>query len=440
MKRVILIFAALLLIVGGQAYASCSDGELEYGDSCEDRFRSSDDPHIYGFEGEQGDIVTLTLTWEDDAEGQLVLAGPLIQGQDVFDVDERTSDDNGEVVLEEIELPEDGTYGIVVSFDGRVDYELTLEGESGGGSSDNNNDNEEFDTSSLGDSLLLFQAAAVPRRQNDGYYYDIETTTADGTEVVLDTNRDRYSNGCGDVSDDGRFIVYTTNADGNGESDYTHFEIYSARIDGSRTERLTETEADEGMPRWSPDGERVVFMSSEEPADIDSYEIFVMDADGDNLEQITDNNDADRFPSWSPDGERIIFHSNRDGDYELYTMTPEGDDVEQLTDNDWNDARAAYSPDGEQIVFNSDQFGFDDLFIMDADGDNIEPLTESDDNYEFGAFWSPDGERIAYTSTPDIQAEANEIWVVNVDGSDAQPVFGDDDVDYGLCDWGIIED
>jgi dipeptidyl aminopeptidase/acylaminoacyl peptidase len=437
MKRALLIFIVLLLFTSGYVAASCSNRQLEYGDSCEGDYEPRNNLILYTFDGEEGDVVTITLTWEDDVEGSIILVGPVVDLTQVeYDVQEQISDDDGEVVLEEIELPEDGAYAFGVSFDDDATYEVLFENGSGGG-----DEEDDSDLTFLDDTVLIFQSTEIPTRNDEGYFYSSFAATSDGVELLVDTDDNQYSTGCGTLSPDGTRFLYTTNEDGNGESDYTHFEIYSARADGSRGRRLTETEADEITPRWSPDGERIVFMASEEPDDIDTYEIFVMDADGDNLEQITDNNDGDRFPSWSPDGELIIFHSNRDGDdYDLYTMTPEGEDVQQLTENDWNDARAMYSPDGEQIVFNANRFGYDDLFIMDADGDNIERLTESEDNFEFGAIWSPDGTMLAFTSNQDVAPSPNEVWVMNADGSEMQAIFADPDFDFALCDWGIIDD
>jgi Tol biopolymer transport system component len=439
MKRAFLIFVLLLLFTTGYASASCSNRDIEYGDSCEGDYEPENNLIVYLFEGEEDDLVTITLTWDDNAEGTILLIGPVVSvTQTEYDLQEQATDDDGEAVMEEMELPDDGTYAIGVAFDDDASYEILLE--SGDSEDDEDDEDDAGDFAFLDDTVLIISSAEIPRNDADGYYYSLVSVTADDVDLLVDTGNETYSTGCGDLSEDGASLLYTTNAENTLTTSFTHFEVFSARSDGSRERRLTETDANEIAPRWSPDGERVVFMASETPDDINSYEIYVMDADGDNLQQITDNNDADRFPSWSPDGELILFHSTRDGDSELYTMTDVGSDLEQLTDNDWNDARGMFSPDGERIVFNGNRFGYDDLYVMDADGDNIEQLTESEDHYEFGAIWSPDGEMIAFTANPDLTSEPNQVWVMNADGSDAQAVFDDSNLDIGLCDWGVIED
>ena len=47
-----------------------------------------------------------------------------------------------------------------------------------------------------------------------------------------------------------------------------------------------------------------------------------MDADGGNQTMIVDSLGEDENPSWSPDGSRIIFISTRDGNNEIYTAIP----------------------------------------------------------------------------------------------------------------------
>ena len=78
-------------------------------------------------------------------------------------------------------------------------------------------------------------------------------------------------------------------------------------------------------PRFSPDGRKIVYVSSDADGKGD---IWVMNADGSAKERITARDETyDYFPSWSPDGTRIVFCSNaRDkyadrGDWGLYIVS-----------------------------------------------------------------------------------------------------------------------
>ena len=126
--------------------------------------------------------------------------------------------------------------------------------------------------------------------------------------------------------------------------------------------RLTYNDALDQTPVWSPDGERIAFVSG---GNLNS-DIYVMNADGSGITRLTHNNDASiRRPAWSPDGERIAFVFNGD----IYLMSADGSTVTRLTHNnadDWSSS-PAWSPDGERIAF-SRRDGNTDIYVMNVDG------------------------------------------------------------------------
>jgi dipeptidyl aminopeptidase/acylaminoacyl peptidase len=83
-------------------------------------------------------------------------------------------------------------------------------------------------------------------------------------------------------------------------------------------------------------------------------EIYVMDAEGGDQTNLS-NNDADDFnPSWSPDGEMIAFTSDREnGNFDIYVMNAaDGSGQTTLTDNDAHDSDPDWGtntspPDGD---------------------------------------------------------------------------------------------
>ncbi len=79
-------------------------------------------------------------------------------------------------------------------------------------------------------------------------------------------------------------------------------------------------------PALSPDGQKVVFMSSR----TGNWEIFIANSDGSEVQQLTDNPAEDGLPTWSPDGQVIAFVSSRDGTWAMWATTPDGREVRQL--------------------------------------------------------------------------------------------------------------
>jgi Tol biopolymer transport system component len=94
-------------------------------------------------------------------------------------------------------------------------------------------------------------------------------------------------------------------------------------------------------PRFSPDGQRIAYVSSEADGKGD---IWIMGVDGRQPRRLTLRSDAfDYFPSWSPDGTRIVFCSNlKDkyadkGEWGLYLLDIDGGRVTRLFDSPGRD-------------------------------------------------------------------------------------------------------
>src|SRR5215216_2167391 len=83
----------------------------------------------------------------------------------------------------------------------------------------------------------------------------------------------------------------------------------------------------------------------------------------------------------APSDRGILFSSKRDGDFDIYVMEADGGNVRKLTknesegENEADDGSPSWSPDGRRIAFTStrdhegDGFDSEELYVMGADGD-----------------------------------------------------------------------
>ena len=197
-------------------------------------------------------------------------------------------------------------------------------------------------------------------------------------------------------SPDGTQIAFQSSRDGN-------WEIYVMDADGKNLRRLTNYDDSDVSPSWSPDGTQIAFSSHRDG----NWNIYVMDADGSNLRWLT----RGVSPSWSPDGTQIAFQSNRDGNWNIYVVYIDGSNPRQLTS--YNGRSPSWSPDGTQIAFHASRDGNDEIYVMDADGKNARLLTRLFSTDAFPS-WSPDGTQIAFQSTRDGD---EDIYVMDADGS-----------------------
>jgi Tol biopolymer transport system component len=178
--------------------------------------------------------------------------------------------------------------------------------------------------------------------------FGIYVMNADGTDVSL------IKSGVGfgakpTWSPDGKKIAYGIYVNGNSE-------IYVMNADGSGEVNLTKNSSYDSGSTWSPDGKYIAFASNRDDPNLATcgngnrgvedcdFEIYVMNADGGNVTRLTNSATGDQMPTWSPDGERIAFVSRRDGNSEIYLMNTDGSNQTNLTNNSADDWSPGWSP------------------------------------------------------------------------------------------------
>ncbi len=123
--------------------------------------------------------------------------------------------------------------------------------------------------------------------------------------------------------------------------------------------------------------------------------------------------------SWSPDGKWLAFGgipSNRRRDYnasELFVLNVETGALRRLTFNRFRDDAPDFSPDGRYLVFTSAQDGYNRLHLYDLETGERRLLT--DQAFGYVPAWSPDGQRIAFSSNHETLRQ--QIYIINADGT-----------------------
>jgi photosystem II stability/assembly factor-like uncharacterized protein len=166
-----------------------------------------------------------------------------------------------------------------------------------------------------------------------------------------------------------------------------------------------------------PQPTRIAYVSISQNQSI--WRIFTMNADGSARRQLTNSSGRDYAPSWSPDGQRIAFVSERDGNPEIYVMNADGSGQTRLTVSPGGDTTPAWSPDGRRIAFSSQRKGSRLLFVMQSDGRAQTQLTfstSSNPPNDLAPTWSPDGQHIAFTSMRG-RTTYSEIYTINANGA-----------------------
>jgi len=270
-------------------------------------------------------------------------------------------------------------------------------------------------------------------------------------------------------------VAYHSNRDGNAE-------IYSIHADGTNETRLTENDAEDRFPSWSPDGSEILFQSDRNGesfiyqmnadgsdvrkipntqggnyakwsrdgskiaffADVDgNTEVILINPDGSDWQNLSSHPSTDETPSWTEDGTIIAFQTNRGGEapagdtkgrrnFGTYMMNPDGSNQTEITGFETNDENPSISPDGKQVVYQSYIEDGLAIVVVNKDGTNKRVLTDAVPP-NGSPSWSGDGKKIAFDSMRDGNFE---IFIMNTDGSEqVQLTFTDEGVENSGACW-----
>lgn len=257
--------------------------------------------------------------------------------------------------------------------------------------------------------------------------------------------------------------IYTINLDGSGER-----KVYGG------SELIT-------SPKWSPDGQWIVFsrllgeyqcfdtaffgcvslkelsgrfpnippailgrifLSGAERISLPNFGLTRVNADGKEFRDIAALDSA-QAPDWNEDG--IVYQSK--AGLEITTDTPDGD-TRSVQNGNW-DWDPDWAPNGGRIVYQSRQGSHWQLFSINPDGSGEFALTRPVTTLvnqlpsNVAAAYSYDGLHIVYLSNRDERNDAGRwrLWVMDADGNNQRPLPLDIEIDYGfggeqVADWG----
>src|SRR5258706_3909539 len=106
-------------------------------------------------------------------------------------------------------------------------------------------------------------------------------------------------------------------------------------------------------PQISPDGRKIIYVRGFNDIMTDGRysNLWIINFDGSDNRPLTTNNYNDSSPRWSPDGNRVIFVSTRDGAPQIYVRWIDTGQTAKLTNLLSPPSGLAWSPDGKQISF-----------------------------------------------------------------------------------------
>lgn len=117
-----------------------------------------------------------------------------------------------------------------------------------------------------------------------------------------------------------------------------------------------------GEPRISPDGSRLVYAVSRIDADDDEryVNLWLVDLEDESRRQLTVGEHRDTAPAWSPEGNRVAFLSDRTGKQQIWIIDVRGGEAWRIETEEEPSGPPTWSPDGTAIAFTARVFRPDD--------------------------------------------------------------------------------
>ncbi len=273
------------------------------------------------------------------------------------------------------------------------------------------------------------------------------------------------------ISPDGQRVAFVVTTIDERKYEYRS-SIWIAPRAGGEAKRFTSGPANAKSPEWSPDGRWLAFVSEREgeasskdekeqkKQGKDKPQIWLIPTDGGEARQLTFMQHGASNPAWSPDSKRLLFSAavgpadeeTEDGKvlpkarvinnlwyrldgvgfiYErrqhLFLLDVAGGEPQQLTDGDWDDSDAAWSPDGARIAFTSSRaedrwrLPCPDLYtltINDGKAGSLQCLTDGTISCSSPS-WSRDGKTLAFLAALKLRS-GNHIDLYTIDANAVQ--------------------
>lgn len=166
-------------------------------------------------------------------------------------------------------------------------------------------------------------------------------------------------------------------------------------------------------PRWSPDGQKVAFVSDRSG----KGQIYVLDVKGGEARQLTKCPNGASNPVWSPDGKKIAFN----------VALKNGESLSSSNKSEEKKDKKPVPLEVDKMKYKSDAYGFwggkyTQVAFVDIRTEEVGLLTSGEYDYQLQS-WSPDGKYV--TVTADLSEEKdhsflNDVYLIHAETKEAR--------------------
>ena len=172
-------------------------------------------------------------------------------------------------------------------------------------------------------------------------------------------------------------------------------------------------------PRFAPDGRTVIYSMSQGG----NTDLWLQDLGGGAPVRLTSAPSIETAPSFSPDGSRIVFESDRSGTQQLYVMPARGGEPQRISFGEGRYGTPVWSPRGDYIAFTKQSQGRFHIGVMRTDGSEERLLTAS--FLDEGPTWAPNGRVIMFHRETPGATGTNALYSVDISGRNLRRIATD---------------
>jgi TolB protein len=169
-------------------------------------------------------------------------------------------------------------------------------------------------------------------------------------------------------------------------------------------------------PRFAPDGNTILFALEQGG----NSEVVSFDLRSGTRTRLTEHPAIDTAPAFAPDGATVVFESDRSGTQQLYVTAAGGGEPRRISFGEGRYATPVWSPRGDLVAFTKQHQGRFHIGVMRADGSAERLLTAS--FLEEGPSWAPNGRVIMFTRETAGEGGAPGLFTVDITGRNLRQV------------------
>ncbi len=165
---------------------------------------------------------------------------------------------------------------------------------------------------------------------------------------------------------------------------------------------------------WSPDQSHLILNLSKDG----NPELYQFNISQKSLLRLTFHSSIEASPALSPDGKYLLFVSDRGGSEQIYLMYLQTRETFRITFTGQRNADPKWHPNGRLLALTKTVMGYDQIYVMDIFGEMSRQITKGRSHSEQPA-WSPDGRMLAFSSN---KSGTYKLYITPLDGKDRRRI------------------